>query len=948
MLFRVEVKKKLEDKEGVALLGKIREFFPRGIEKIFTIDLYFIEGKIKKEVFKKIAKNIFSDPVKEEITIGRLPLPGISIEILYNPGVSDPKEESLKKTFGDFGFPGIEIKTGKRYVFEVAGKEKDWEKKIRKIAEDFLYNPLIQHIAQPREKIFLKGEEYTFRLIEIPIRNAGAEELKRISEERLLALSLAEMQTIQKYYQRLKREPTDIELETFAQTWSEHCKHKTLRGDVIYQENGKEIFIRDLLGSTIFKVTKRLNKPFCLSVFKDNSGVIALDEDYGITFKVETHNHPSALEPYGGAATGIGGVIRDCLGTGKGAKPILNTNIFCFAPPDFPKRKIPKGILPPKRILKGVVAGVRDYGNRMGIPTANGALYFHNDFLGNPLVFCGTVGLIPKEKIEKEIAPGDVIILCGGKTGRDGIHGVTFASLELSEAISSAVVQIGNPIEEKKLADAILLARDRSLIKAITDCGGGGLSSAVGELAKDFGCEVFLEKVPLKYAGLSYTEIWISESQERMIIFTAPEKVEALVKLFNDYDCPAVPIGKVTDDKKLKLYYQGHKVGEIGMEFLHKGNPRVVRRAEVKIPKSKLKVKDFPEPKDYNKILLKLLSSFNIASKEWVVRQYDFEVQGRTIVKPIASDGCVLKPLYHKDVGVVIGNGLCPRYGLLDPYWMASSAIDEALRNIVACGGDINKTAILDNFCFGNPERKKVMGDIVRTCLGAYETALGYQIPFISGKDSLYNEFKINGRKTISVPPTLLISAVSVIPDIKLTLTPDFKKEGSPIYIIGETKEELGGSEYLALFLRRLEGKVPKVNTKLGRKIFQNLFWANQNGHLLSLHDISEGGIGVAIAEMCLWGNVGVEISLLEIPGREKIKRPDFLLFAESNTRFLCEVKKEKEEDFKKLFAHLPFAPIGRVGGDKLLINEKRNLISLPVAKLTDTWANSLTRILRY
>ncbi len=945
MLFRVEIKKKLEDKEGIALLNQVREFFPKGIEKISVIDLYFVEGEIEKKLFEKIAKKIFCDPVKEEITLGRFPLPGISIEILYNPGVSDPKEESLKKTFADFGLSEIKIKTGKRYVFKVSGK-KNWEKKIRKVAEEFLYNPLIQHIAQPKEKIFLKGREYTFYLIEIPIRKASGRELKRISQERLLALSLPEMRAIQRYYQKLKREPTDIELETFAQTWSEHCKHKTLRGDVIYQENGKEIFIRDLLASTIFKVTKKLNKPFCLSVFKDNSGVIELDENYGITFKVETHNHPSALEPYGGAATGIGGVIRDCLGTGKGAKPILNTDIFCFAPPDFPKRKVPKGVLHPKRILKGVVAGVRDYGNRMGIPTANGALYFHKDFLGNPLVFCGTVGLIPKDKIEKEISPGDVIILCGAKTGRDGIHGVTFASLELSEEISSSVVQIGNPIEEKKLTDAILLARDKNLIKAITDCGGGGLSSAVGELAKDFGCEVFLEKVPLKYSGLSYTEIWISESQERMIIFADPEKVEELVRLFNDYDCPAVPIGRVTNDKKLKLFYQGHKVGEIAMEFLHKGNPKVIRRAEIKIPKP-IKVKDFPEPRDYNEILLKLLSSFNIASKEWVVRQYDFEVQGRTIVKPITSDGCVLKPLYEKELGIVISNGLCPRYGLLDPYWMAASAIDEALRNAVACGGDINKTAILDNFCFGNPERKKVMGDIVRACLGAYKTALGYQVPFISGKDSLYNEFKVKGKKTISIPPTLLISAVSVIPDIKLALTPSFKKEGSPIYIIGETKEELGGSEYFAL-LGKLTGEVPRVNPKLGREIFQNLFFANQNGYLLSLHDISEGGIGIAIAEMCIWGKIGAEISLSEIPGREKIKRKDFLLFAESNTRFLCEVKREKEEDFKKLFAHLPFAQIGRVGGDKLSINDDKNLISLPVAKLAPVWSDSLTRLLRY
>uniref|UniRef100_A0A7C3YQ45 Phosphoribosylformylglycinamidine synthase subunit PurL n=1 Tax=candidate division WOR-3 bacterium TaxID=2052148 RepID=A0A7C3YQ45_UNCW3 len=949
MVFRIEVRKKLEDKTGILLLQEVKEIVPTGIEKISVIDLYFIKGKIKKGLLEKIAPKIFGDPIKEEVRIGKFSLPGKSIEILYHPGVSDPQEDSIRRTFLDFGLPEIEVRTGKRYLFEISLPEKNWEEIIEKIASEFLYNPLIQHIARKKEKVFHQGREYQFRLEEIPIRRATARELLALSQNRLLALSLSEMRAIQRYYQRIGREPTDIELETFAQTWSEHCKHKTMRGDVIvFEKRGKKVrsfFISDLLGTTIFKVTERLRKPYCLSVFKDNSGVIELNEEYGITFKVETHNHPSALEPYGGAATGIGGVIRDCLGTGKGAKPILNTDVFCFAPPDFPREKVPKGVLHPKRILKGVVAGVRDYGNRMGIPTANGALYFLKDFLTNPLVFCGTLGLIPKDKIEKEISPGDVIILCGARTGRDGIHGVTFASQELSQEISSSVVQIGNPIEEKKLTDAILAARDRNLVKAITDCGGGGLSSAIGELSRDFGCEVDLEKVPLKYRGLNYTEIWISESQERMVLFTAPEKVDEIIKLFREYDCEAVAIGKITGEKKLRLNYRGQRVGEIDMEFLHKGNPRIVRKAEIKIPDSRPKIRDLPPPEDYNEILIRLLSSPNIASKEWGCRQYDFEVQGRTITKPITSDGCVLKPLPDKEIGVVISNGLCPRYGLIDPYWMAASAIDEALRNLVASGGDINKTAILDNFCFGNPENKKVMGEIVRTCLGAYDTALRYKVPFISGKDSLYNEYKVRGKKTSTIPPTLLISALSVIPDITLALTPGFKEEGSPIYIIGETKEEMGGSEYLALF-GRLEGKVPRVNPHQGREIFERLFLANRARLLLSLHDCSEGGVAVAVAEMAIFGEIGAEISLLHLPGSEKIKRDDFLLFSESNTRFIAEVKKDKEEEFKRLFASLPIAPIGRVGGEKIVISRRKELISLPIKKISHIWSTSLSSVL--
>ncbi len=951
MIFRVEVKKKGIDKEGIALKTlALGELGIKGLKKIEVISLYFVDGDIEKEKFKKIAQKIFGDPVSvsvavrsaHEVFVNKTPKRGKSIEILYNPGVSDPQEESIQRTFADFGFSNVKVRTGKRYKFQGDITERE----VREIAEEFLYNPLIQHIARVKEKVFIPGHDYIFKLEEIPILGKKNKELKEISEKRLLALSLKEMKAIQRYYQNLGREPTDIELETLAQTWSEHCKHKTLRGDVIYQEIGKKVKrkkIKDLLGSTIFRTTKKLNKPYCLSVFKDNSGVIELDRDYALTFKVETHNHPSALEPYGGAATGIGGVIRDCLGTGKGAKPILNTDVFCFAPPDFPRKKIPKGVLPPKRILKGVVFGVRDYGNRMGIPTANGALYFHKDFLGNPLVFCGTLGLIPKDKVEKEISPGDIILLCGAKTGRDGIHGVTFASLELSEEISSSVVQIGNPIEEKKLTDAIITARERNLIKAITDCGGGGLSSAVGELAKDFGCEVYLDKVPLKYSGLSYTEIWISESQERMVIFTSPEKAEELIKVFKLFDCACTRIGQVSNDKKLRLYYRGNKVGEIDMDFLHSGNPKLVRKAKFSL--KKFSHPFLPEPKDYNQILLKLLSSCNVASKEWVVQQYDFEVQGRTLVKPFTSDGCVLKPLYDKDYGVVVGCGIAPRLGLLDPYWMAATVVDEALRNIVSCGGDITHTAILDNFCFGNPEKEKIMGDIVRACLGAAEAALRYNVPFISGKDSLYNEYKIKGGRSISIPPTLLITAVSVIPNIKMALTQNFKREDSSIYLIGETKDELGGSEYLNL-LGEIKGKIPKVKFEIGLEIFKRLFEANKRNLLSSLHDVSEGGIGVAIAEMCIWGNIGAEIYLLEIPGSEKIKRDDFILFSESNTRFLAEVAKEREEEFEELFAGLPFAKIGQVKDRFLSITGHQCQISLPIAQISGCWQNSLTKLL--
>ena len=339
---------------------------------------------------------------------------------------------------------------------------------------------------------------------QIPILNADVADLMRISREGLLSLNLAEMQAIQTYFTKLERDPTDVELETLAQTWSEHCIHKTFRGLIEYSEDGCETIVIDgLLKTTIMRATETIDKSWCVSTFSDNAGIIEFDDEYNVVFKVETHNHPSAIEPYGGAGTGIGGVIRDSLGTGLGAKPILNTDVFCLGLPNLSYDALPKGALHPKRIFKGVVAGVRDYGNRMGIPTANGAILFDQRYTANPLVFCGNVGLIPKNRCDKEVVPGDCIVALGGRTGRDGIHGATFSSLELddtSETLGS-VVQIGNPIIEKKIVDALLQARDRHLYRSITDCGAGGFSSAVGEMGQDTGAEVHLENVPLKYEG---------------------------------------------------------------------------------------------------------------------------------------------------------------------------------------------------------------------------------------------------------------------------------------------------------------------------------------------------------------------------------------------------------------------------------------------------------------
>ena len=457
-------------------------------------------------------------------------------------------------------------------------------------------------------------------------------------------------------------------------------------------------------------------------MFADNAGVVKFDDESAVCFKVETHNHPSALDPYGGAATGIGGVIRDPMGTGMGAKPIANTDIFCFGLPDKKLDEIPKGVLHPRRIMKGVVAGVRDYGNRMGIPTVNGAIYFDDRYVANPLVFCGNVGLIPNDKCFKKTHSGNLIMVVGGRTGRDGIHGATFSSGEMThehETIFSHAVQIGNAITEKKMLDTLLQARDAELYDAITDCGAGGLSSAVGEMGEKTGAVVDLEKVPLKYAGLSYTEIWISEAQERMVISVKPENLEAISKIFANENVEATVIGTFTDDGKLTLRYNGTQVAQLDMEFLHDGLPKYSRKAVWKSPK--LSEPSIAAKDNYNDDLVGILSSYNVASKEWVIRQYDHEVQGASVIKPLSgitndgpSDAAVLRPKYNSDRGIAISCGMNPLYGDIDPYWMALSGIDEAIRNLICVGARADRIAVLDNFCWGKCTRAETLGSLVR------------------------------------------------------------------------------------------------------------------------------------------------------------------------------------------------------------------------------------------
>ncbi len=785
--------------------------------------------------------------------------------------------------------------------------------------------------------------------IEIDILNADGDKLLQLSKDGLLALNLEEMRKIQTYFKDIGRNPTDIELETLAQSWSEHCVHKTFRGHILTAK-GK---VDNLLKSTIMKVTQDLNLDWCVSVFEDNAGIVRFDDKYDIAMKVETHNHPTALDPYGGAGTGSGGVFRDVLGVG--AKPILSTDVLFFGPPDYDYDLLPKGVMHPKRLMKGSVAGIRDYGNRMGIPTGNGGVGFDVGYIGNPLIYAGVVGIMPHGKYVHKPQTGDAILLVGGKTGRDGVHGVTFASIELdtqSEQTSSGAVQIGNPIEEKKIVDAVLRARDKNdkpLYTAITDCGGGGLSSAAGEMGKDLGIEVELEKIPLKYKGLRSWEIWISESQERMLLAVPPSALSQILEIFELENCPATVIGKFRDDKKLILRSNGEQVAELDMAFVHKGVPRVSRQALWVKPSQP--EPDLPEQDDYTEELKNILKAPNIASKEWVIRQYDHEVQGQSITKPLQGFNCdgpgdsiVLKPLEMSWQGVVVSNGVNPKYSN-DPYNMALSAIDEAIRNNVCSGG--RRIAILDNFSWGNPEKEDVLGQLLAAAQACYEGAMAYGTPFISGKDSLYNEYIHENGESVAIPPTLLISAVGIIPDVRKAITMDFKSPGSLIYVIGETKNELGGSHYWDQY-GYVGNNVPSINPKTVKSTVASIIQAIDSGLIKACHDCSEGGLAVAIAEMAFAGEIGAELELGKVPVSEEVattSRNDVILFSESNTRFLVEVSREHQSEFEKVMNGVKFGSIGSTTSkhNKLMIKGLSGdpIIGVDLTELKEVWKST-------
>lgn len=965
MLWQIEIKDRpgIFDAVGEGIKKDILDLGIKTVREVSFIQVYILEGDLTLDIVKKICDELLVDRIAQVYSVNEQSLQSgnskneFVVEIAHNPGVMDPVEDSALKGIKDLGITQVSgFKTAKKYII----KGELTPAQLKTISEKLLFNKLIQHVVKTpsQESTHISTLNYNFKLTLVDLINATDEKLEELSKKGQLFLNIKEMQWIKSYFKKLGRNPTDCELETIAQTWSEHCMHKTFRGKITYSEKVKDKTARikakninGLLKSTIMKVTKELNKPWCVSVFKDNSGIIKFDDNYNVCFKVETHNHPSALEPFGGANTGIGGVIRDPMGTGLGAKPILNTDVFCFGNPDYPFSKLPQGTLHPKRVMKGVVSGVRDYGNKMGIPTVNGAVLFHDKFIGNPLVYCGTVGILPKDKSFKLVSSGELVVVVGGRTGRDGIHGATFSSGELtheSETVSSGAVQIGNPIQEKKMLDVILKARDENLYTAITDCGAGGLSSAVGEMGAETGARVDLDKVPLKYSGLSYEEIWISESQERMVLSVTKENISKLENLFAQENVEATVIGEFTDTKKLELYYKGNLVCNLDMDFLHQGPPKIEKKAVFISPK--YKEPKFISPKNLKPHLLKLLSHYDICSKEWIIRQYDHEVQGGSVLKPLSgivndgpSDAAVARPVLGSNKGIIVSNGINFRFGFIDPYWMAASCIDEALRQIISVGGSLNEVAILDNFCWGNPDKPDRLGGLVRTSYGCYDIAKAYGVPFISGKDSLYNEFTIN-NKSIAIPGTILISAIAVMEDVTKTVSAYAKQPGDLVYVVGNTFEELGGSHYFDLF-GEVGNNVPKVYPQESKKVFAALSRASSQKIIKAMHDCSEGGIAVAAAEMAFAGGLGMDIFLSEVPYNGKKVRNDFVLFSESNSRFIVEVEKRHQKEFESILKGLPYGLVGCISKEKefkVLGLDGKACIKADINQLKEAWQKPL------
>jgi len=937
------------------------------------------------------------DPLLHDVTTARDARAALAdttaawaVDVSHRPGVLDPEGDGVSAWWTELHPDGPRplLRAGHRYLLhgDLSAAA------ARRLADTVLANPLI-HVTT----VYALRRDRTGHLVMVPL--AGAEDsapprftaddgsavgrladdsgvervslagldeaaLAAVSRQRLLALDVAEMRAIQSYFDGAGRAPTDVELETFALTWSEHCCHKTFRAPINYTEvdaggHERRRRIDGLLRSTIMRATRRLDRPWVRSAFVDNAGIVAFDERHDIAVKVETHNHPSAIEPFGGANTGVGGVIRDVLAVS--ARPIAATDVLCFGHPASAPADLPAGTLSPDRVAAGVVAGVADYGNKMGVPVVAGATLFDDGYAANPLVFCGCVGLAPVDRPSGPPRPGDLVVTIGGRTGRDGVHGATFSSGDLDAAAAAtlgSVVQIGEPIVEKRVADALERLRARGLYRAMTDCGAGGFCSAVGELGAATGVMVDLAAAPLKYPGLRPWEIWLSESQERMVLAVPPHDWPSAHTILREEGVEGAILGSFSDDGRLRVSHGEAVVADLPMATLHAGRPRATLTARWQaaprpLPAASVGEEQRAAPADLGGILTRLLAHPTIASKAELIRRYDHEVQGATARGPLdgpgngPADAAVLAPVPNSWRGLAIACGLNPWYGRLDPHGAALLAVEEALRNIVAAGGDPRRAALLDNFAWGNPTRPDTLGALVRAAQGCHDASIGLGAPFVSGKDSLYNEYRDPDGVAHAIPGTLLITAVAIVPDVRRAPGTSLSHPGDLLYVVGPTSANLGGS-HLALLGEAPQGDdaLPALDLIRSRRTLRALALAIRRGLVRACHDLSEGGLGVALAEMAIGGERGLRLDLARIPtdGARPLP-PEAALFAETPSRFAVAVAPRKAAAFARALAGVPLAQAGVVAEDDrmvILAGGGQPIFDINIETLSRAWHTPL------
>ncbi|GAB6088446.1 AIR synthase-related protein [Spirochaeta dissipatitropha] len=978
---RIEVRYRQDDPRALRVRRGIAASVGVELPWLSMADVYIVQADSLPA--EAVLEQVFSDPVAQEMAVGGFADEGsLIVEIGLKPGVTDTQGITAQQALALHGSANAVVQTAVQYRMpaEIAADEQNLERIV-----SYLHNPLIQTACIPGGPAVYAGDlrsmpqpvpETSIPEVErVQLQGLDDEQLLELSRRRLLALSVAEMRAIQEYFAEsavaaerekagIGAEVSDVELEMLAQTWSEHCKHKIFAAEVRYRDldSGEQLEIKGLFKSFIAAVTEQVSErkkaagqDFLRSVFTDNAGVIAFNDEYDICCKAETHNSPSALDPYGGAITGIVGVNRDILGTGMGARPIFNTNVLCFGYPDTAEELVPAGLMHPNRVMHGVHHGIVDGGNQSGIPVAAGAFLFDNSYLGKPLVFCGTGGIMPKTLHgkpgwQKEILPGDFAVMVGGRIGKDGIHGATFSSEELSESSPTSAVQIGDPIIQKRMTDFMLEARDRGLYRSLTDNGAGGLSSSFGEMAESVGgVYIDLDACPLKYPGLAAWEIFVSESQERMSLAVQPENWNSLLELAGEYDVEVSHIGEFRDSGLIELDHLGSKVCRLPLSFVHDGVPKMQLEAEWTAPRggnddSLLprieKALDTSESgradatiNHLEEILLHILKDPVVASKEHLVRQYDHEVQGGSVVKPFTgpgmdgvSDGGVVQPLYDSTQGISITHGVCPRYSDVDAYAMAQCAVDEAFRAHIALGGDPERAGALDNFCWPDPVQSEntpdgtyKMAQLVRSCRGLYDICDAYDLPLISGKDSMKNDARLAGKK-VSVRPTLLVTLMGIVPDVEKCINTDFQSPGDSIYLIGTTKAELGGSRLEAAYQEgrlglpqatedwsdvtaeknilseysRIElGDCPRVDPVTALERYRWIAEQLNCGSIATIHDLSDGGLAAALAEACIGGRTGADIQL------DCGLHPLAALYSESASRFIVSVAAEHRDYFE-------------------------------------------------